>query len=286
MDDSQHPRARLAPTVERLNLERLRRHLTTEVVGHHIYIFETVDSTNRVLARLADLGATEGTVVFAAAQTAGRGRHGSAWYSPDAANLYASVLFRPRIVPRELPLFAPIASLALAETVWLEGVPARIRWPGDVLVGARKLGGVLVQAPILGHRLAHVILGLGVNLNVEPAELADGLGEAAEAAVSLRELLGREVDCNAFAATLLNRLEKWHLTFLTRGPDAVRATWQARDALRGRRLEARTGDAVCQGWGRGIDADGSLLVEDESGRTRHILAGTVRVLDRQPEMDG
>jgi BirA family biotin operon repressor/biotin-[acetyl-CoA-carboxylase] ligase len=272
-------------TGDRLSLEQLRRHMTTERVGHHVYIFGTVDSTNRVLARLASRGAAEGTVVLAEAQTAGRGRHGSAWFSPEAANLYVSVLFRPRIAPRELPLFAPIASLALAETVWLEGVPARIKWPNDVVVRDRKLGGVLVEAPVIGHRVACVILGIGVNLNVEPAELAAGLGDTAEAAVSLRDALGREVDRNVFAAALLSRLEKWHHTFLTRGPDAVRATWQARDALRGRRLEARTSDTVCQGWGRGIDADGSLLVEDDSGRVQHILAGAVRVLDRQPGMD-
>jgi BirA family transcriptional regulator, biotin operon repressor / biotin---[acetyl-CoA-carboxylase] ligase len=272
-------------TGDRLSLEQLRRHMTTERVGHHVYIFGTVDSTNRVLARVGSCGAAEGTVVLAEAQTAGRGRHGSAWFSPEAANLYVSVLFRPRIAPRELPLFAPIASLALAETVWLEGVPARIKWPNDVVVRDRKLGGVLVEAPVIGHRVACVILGIGVNLNVEPAELAAGLGDTAEAAVSLRDALGREVDRNVFAAALLSRLEKWHHTFLTRGPDAVRATWQARDALRGRRLEARTSDTVCQGWGRGIDADGSLLVEDDSGLVQHILAGAVRVLDRPPGMD-
>jgi BirA family biotin operon repressor/biotin-[acetyl-CoA-carboxylase] ligase len=272
-------------TCDRLSLERLRRHLTTEVVGHHVYIFNSVDSTNRALARLADRGATEGTVVLAEAQTAGRGRHGSEWFSPEGANLYASVLFHPRIAPRELPLFAPIASLALAETVWLEGAPARIKWPNDVVVRGRKLGGVLVEAPVISGRLAYVILGIGVNLNVHAAELTTALGDNAEGAVSLHEVLGREVDRNVFAAALLSRLEKWHHTFLTRGPEAVRAAWLARDALRGRRLEARTEGAVCEGWCRGIDSDGSLILEDDAGQSRHIFAGAVRVLDNQPGKD-
>ncbi len=270
---------------DRLSLERLRRHLTTELVGHHVYIFGTVDSTNRVLAQMADRGAAEGTVVLAEAQTAGRGRHGSSWFSPEGANLYASILFRPRITPRELALFAPIASLALAETVWLEGAPARIKWPNDVVVRGRKLGGVLVEAPVFSGRVVHVILGIGVNLNVQPGELAAGLGEAAEAAVSLREVLGRDVDRNVFAAALLSRLEKWHHTFLTRGPDAVRAAWQARDALHGHRLEARTGSAVCEGWCRGIDTDGGLIVEDDAGQAQHIFAGAVRVLDQDSDGD-
>lgn len=269
-------------TCDRLSLEGLRRHLTTEVVGHHVYIFGSVDSTNKALARLADRGATEGTVVLAEAQTAGRGRHGSAWFSPEAANIYVSVLFHPRIAPRELPMFAPIASLALAEAVWLEGAPARIKWPNDVVVGDRKLGGVLVQAPVISGRLAYVILGIGVNLNVQPAELATGLGPAAEAAVSLHDVLGRQVDRNAFAASLLNRLEKWHQAFLARGPEVVHAAWQARDVLRGHRLEARTAGEVCEGWGRGIDTDGSLIIEADDGHARHILTGAVRMLDRGP----
>jgi len=270
---------------ERLSLERLRRHLTTEVVGHHLYVFNSVDSTNRALARLADRGAAEGTVVLAEGQTAGRGRHGSQWFSPEGANLYASVLFHPGIAPRELPLFVPIASLALVETVWLEGAPALIKWPNDVVVRGRKLGGVLVEAAVIGGRLAYVILGIGVNLNVQPAELAAGLGVTAEGAVSLQEILGREVERNAFAATLLNRLEKWHHTFLTRGPDAVRAAWQARDALHGHRLEARTDGEVCEGWCRGIHSDGSLILEDDAGQSRHIFAGAVRVLDDSPGED-
>ena len=269
-------------TCDRLSLEQLRRHLNTEVVGHHVYVFNSVDSTNRVLARLADRGATEGTVVLAEAQTAGRGRHGSEWFSPEGVNLYASILFHPRIAPRELPLFVPIASLALAEAVWLEGAPAMIKWPNDVVVRGRKLGGVLVEAPVISGRLAYLILGIGVNLNVHPAELTAALGRHAEGAVSLHEVLGRDVDRNTFAAALLGRLEKWYHTFSTRGPDAVRAAWLARDALRGRRVEARTEAAICEGRCHGIDSDGSLILEDEAGQTQHIVTGAVRVLDSRP----
>jgi BirA family transcriptional regulator, biotin operon repressor / biotin---[acetyl-CoA-carboxylase] ligase len=275
----------MEPTSDRLTLERLRRHLTTETVGHHVYIFGTVDSTNHVLAELAHRGAAEGTAVLAEAQTAGRERHGTPWFSPEASNLYASVLFRPSLAPRELPLFAPIASLALAEAVWLEGAPAQIKWPNDVVVGTRKLGGVLVEAPLIGDRVLHVILGIGVNLNVHPADLAAALGAPAKDAITLREAVGRDVDRNVFAAALLGRLEKWHQTFLTRGLDAVRLAWQARDVLRGHRLEARAGDVVCEGRCRGIDADGSLVIEDDAGQARHIIAAAVRVLDATSEAD-
>jgi BirA family transcriptional regulator, biotin operon repressor / biotin---[acetyl-CoA-carboxylase] ligase len=272
-------------THDRLNLGRLRRHLATRTVGNHVFVFKSVDSTNSALARLADRGATEGTVVLAEAQTAGRGRHGSEWFSPEGENLYASVLFHPQIAPRQLPLFASIASLALAEAVWLEGAPARIKWPNDVVVHGRKVGGVLVEAPVISGRVVYVILGIGVNLNVHAAELATALGDNAEGALSLHEVLGRDVDRNVFAGSLLSRLEKWHHTFSTRGPDAVRTAWLARDALCGRRLEVRTEDTSCEGWYRGVGGDGSLILEGDDGRTRHIFAGAIRTLDNNPRGD-
>jgi len=300
MAESQHPKGAahgpidnpgmrglvMERTHDRLSPERLRRHLTTQTVGHHVFVFNSVDSTNSALARLADRGATEGTVVLAEAQTAGRGRHGSEWFSPAGENLYASVLFHPQIAPRELPLFASIASLALAEAVWLEGAPARIKWPNDVVVHGRKLAGVLVEAPVISGRVVYVILGIGVNLNVPATQLATALGDNAEGALSLHEVLGRDVDRNVFAASLLSRLEKWHQTFSTRGPDAVRAAWLARDALCGRRIEVRTGDTSCEGWYRGVGTDGSLVLETDDGRTRHIFTGAIRALDNNPGEDG
>ena len=135
---------------------------------------------------------------------------------------------------------------------------------------------------MISGRLAYVILGIGVNLNVHAAELTTALGRHAEGAVSLHDLLGRDVDRNAFAAALLDRLEKWHHTFLTRGPDAVRAAWLARDALRGRRARGADGGRICEGRCHGIDSDGSLILEDDDRADPHIVTGAVRVLDSRP----
>ena len=125
-----------------------------------------------------------------------------------------------------------------------------------------------------------MILGIGVNLNVDRADLAAALGPLAEDAVSLQELVGHTVDRNVFAAELLNRLEKWHHTFITRGPAAILAAWQARDALKGRRLAARTAGGTYEGRCHGIQPDGSLMVESDEGQARRVVAGAVRVLER------
>jgi BirA family biotin operon repressor/biotin-[acetyl-CoA-carboxylase] ligase len=261
----------------------MRPHLTAEVVGRHIYLFGTVDSTNTALRRLAAHGAADGTAVFAEEQTAGRGRSGVRWFSPAGVNLYVSVLFRPDLTPRDMARFGAIASLALCEAIDAEGAEAGIKWPNDVVVDGRKVGGALVEYTTVGGRVSSVILGIGVNLNVTRAELTTALGADAEAATSVSEVVGTEVDRNRFAARLLDRLEAWQGIFLAKGPAAVTAAWQARDALRGRALEIRTGTAAWQGRGRGIDSDGCLVVDDAQGCTRRVTSGAIRLLRREED---
>ena len=117
------------------------------------------------------------------------------------------MLFRPALGARDVPLFALIASLALADAARAEGAPAATRWPNDVVVDGRKLGGALVEYATVGDRVTHVILGVGVNLNVDEADLRAALAEEAGGATTLTRVLGRAVDRNRFAGRLLGALE-------------------------------------------------------------------------------
>jgi BirA family biotin operon repressor/biotin-[acetyl-CoA-carboxylase] ligase len=266
-------------THDSLSVDLIRRSLSTETVGHHILLYGGVSSTNIVLRDLAARNAAEGTVVLAEEQTRGRGRGGRVWFSPPGLNLYASVLFRPRIELREVPLFSFIASLALTEAIWAEGLPASIKWPNDVLVGGGKVAGTLVETAEAGGVLRHVILGIGVNVNVEGEALKVALRHAAREATSLREAAGREIDRNAFVAAFLNRLEPWFAVARARDWDGLLAAWRARDALRDHRVEVREGGRAWQGRARGIDATGFLEVEDEVGERRRVVSGEIHLLD-------
>lgn len=262
-----------------LSIELIRPKLFSETVGNRIYLFGEVSSTNDVLRRLAGEGARHGTVVLAEAQTAGRGRQGQRWYSPPGVNLYASVLFRPAIPPRAVPVFAFIASLALTEAIWAEGLEAAINWPNDILVERKKVAGTLVECAVQGDRVDYVILGVGVNLNVTREALRSALGEASHAATSLREVAGHPIDRNAFAATFLNCLDRWVQIYATRGPEAVLAASRDRDILTGRRIEIRGEGERYEGRVLGVNRDGRLVVEDFGGVVREVLAGEVRLLD-------
>ena len=225
------------PACDHLALALIRRHLGTTIVGRHVYLFESVTSTNDALRHFARSGAEEGTVVLAEEQTAGRGRGEGRWFSPPGVNLYASVLFRPALAGRDVPVFALIASLALADAAHAEGAPAVTRWPNEVVVDGRKLGGALVEYATVGDRVSHVILGVGVNLNVGDAKLRAALGEAAAGATTLARVLGRPVDRNRFTARLLGALERRLLLYVERGPAGVLEAWHERDVPGAGRVE-------------------------------------------------
>ena len=269
-----------SPIIDGLDVAAIRRQLAGEVVGTHVYLFGDVLSTNAALRELAAAGAREGTVVLAESQRAARGRLDSTWFSPPGVNLYASVLFRPFIVAAASPVFSFIASLALTEAIWALGVPAGVKWPNDIVVRGRKLAGARLDVSTVGDRVAHVVVGVGVNVNVLRRELEAGLGPAARDATSLREELGRPVDRNAFAASYLNQLEKWHRLYEANGPETVVMVWRERDVLTGRRVSVQQADGPAfLGTVCGVDACGFLVVEDAAGVRHTIISAAVRVLD-------
>lgn len=266
-------------TTDLLSVKEIRRRLDAEVVGRHIVLVGQVDSTNARLRSLARAGAAEGTVVLAEEQTAGRGRRGQPWFSPAGVNLYASVLFRPALDPRQLGVFSLVASLALADAIKTFGASPAIKWPNDVLVDGKKVGGALSECAVRGEHTDYVILGIGVNLNVEPAVLTAALGPGGRFASSLAAVVGREIDRNAFAAAWLNHLDGWVRRWREEGPAAILAGWRDRDILTGRRVEIRGGAGTFTGRVVGIDTGGGLLVRDTLGRPYVITSEEVRVLD-------
>jgi len=266
-------------THDTLNIDLIRRELDPGPVGSRIHLYDEIPSTNEVLRDLARAGAGEGTVVLAERQTAGRGRGGKPWFSPPGVNLYASALFRPAIPPQAVTVFSFIASLALADAISELGIAAAIKWPNDVMVKGKKVAGVLAEVVTAGDQVESVILGVGVNLNVTREAIAAALGDAARAATSLRELLGRPVDRNAFTAAFLNYLGQWRAIHAERGEAALLRAWHDRDILTGRRVEVREGAHVFDGRVRGLDAEGHLEVEDSLGRIHRVVAGEVRSIE-------
>ncbi|HTM20379.1 MAG TPA: biotin--[acetyl-CoA-carboxylase] ligase, partial [Kofleriaceae bacterium] len=231
-------------------------------------------STNDVAAQLAREGAAHGTVVVAQEQTAGRGRMGRRWHSPRGDSLYLSLVVRPDILPRQVPPITLAAGLAVIDAVNSAGVAASLKWPNDVLVGERKLAGILTEMSTRGERVDHVIVGIGVNLAARafPPELAGGATSIA--------LAGGDVDPAAFERALLAGLERWLDRFLVGGPPAIADAWTAAARLGPVRVD--DGERALVAEAVGLDGDGALIVVDTDGHRHRITAGDVVLRGQRP----
>jgi len=217
-------------------------------------IFEQLASTNDEAKRQALAGAAEGALIVARRQTAGRGRSGRVWSSPEG-NLYLSLLLRPERPPAEAAQLSFVAALAVAEAV---EIPTQLKWPNDVLAAGRKLSGILLE----GFDGA-LVVGVGVNVAAAP-----------EGATCLREH-GSAASCDDVLEAFCGRFLDWRGRWLAAGFAPVRTAWLARAVGLGRPATARLGRETLEGVFADLDADGALLLDLGAGRRRRIAAGEV-----------
>ena len=247
-------------------------------LGHPTLFFSTIGSTNDIASTLANAGDQEGAVVVAEMQTAGRGRRGRVWFSPPGAGLYVSVVLAPSravLAPeRAAALLTLAAGVALAEAVErTTGLGPSIKWPNDLVVGKRKLAGILAegvasQAPL--SRLQSVVLGYGLNVSAAayPLELADRV-------TSLESELGRHVDRADLCARSLAALAARYDDLLAGRFDAILDAWRERSpGSRGKRVSWETPDGTQSGVTIGVDEMGALLVR-VGERTERLVAGEI-----------
>src|SRR5262249_971690 len=198
-------RQELPQIEEPLHLQRVLDGLATRHLGSKLHHFAEIDSTNAYARCLAEQGANEGEVVVAEAQTRGRGRLGRSWISPPFVNLYFSVILRPQLVPVHAPQITLMAAVALADTVVsVINTPPTIKWPNDILVGGKKLGGVLTESSCNSERIEFVILGIGVNLNYPVASMPDVIRQRATSILSLTK---KSIEREAFLQRLIQDLD-------------------------------------------------------------------------------
>ncbi|MCX5737811.1 MAG: biotin--[acetyl-CoA-carboxylase] ligase, partial [Proteobacteria bacterium] len=198
---------RLTAAPDRLYAEEVQPHLQTRWLARRFVWLDTTDSTNRVAADLAREGAQHGTTIVAEGQSAGRGRLGRPFFSPPYANLYTSIVLRPKLDTARAPTTILAAAIAVAETVAdFAGEPdaVEIKWPNDVLLGGLKTSGILMEMGAEATRVRHLILGIGVNLNVARESFPE---EFRALATSLASHRGAPIDRVAFAARLYDTLE-------------------------------------------------------------------------------
>jgi BirA family transcriptional regulator, biotin operon repressor / biotin---[acetyl-CoA-carboxylase] ligase len=223
--------------------------------------FRVTESTNDRARELAGAGAPSGTVVTATAQTAGRGRRGRVWTAPPGKALLYSAILRPLAADNALlPLAAPLAVCEAVEAV--APLRSEIKWPNDVWIDEQKAAGVLIEA----RPPDWAVIGIGVNVAIEPEEFPDDLRWPATS-------VGHGVTSEQLGAALDWTLAEW----VAADPERVLASYRERDALDGRELEWSDGEAGGTGVAAGIDDRGNLLVLSPDGARVSLGAGEVQL---------
>jgi BirA family biotin operon repressor/biotin-[acetyl-CoA-carboxylase] ligase len=217
-------------------------------------------------------GAKEGTVVIAGEQTGGRGRLKRAWLAPEG-NIALSVILHPDI--KALPCLIMIASLAAAQSIEsVAGVKASIKWPNDVLIGDKKVGGILIENEVRGNKAAFSIVGIGINIDLKAADYA----EIAKTATSLKEASGKKDLRIKIIQALLTEFEKLYLKL----PDGktIYEAWRDKLVTLGKKVRAQMGSQSIEGIAEVVDEEGALMINGEDGRLTRVVAGDVTLREK------
>lgn len=250
----------------------LKNRLKGGLFGKRIFHFFKTDSTNRVAMELGFAGEPEGTVVLAEEQTAGRGRVGRSWHSERGTGLYFTLLLRPKLAPAQAPLLTMLAGISAQAAIQKQtGMAAELKWPNDLLLNGKKLGGILTEMHAEPSVVRFVIVGIGINVHQEkfPSELAS-------IATSLRKESGKLNYRLELLVRLLTQFETDYNRFLREGAGFVVERFQSvSNFATGRRVRVETGTESYVGTTVGLSPDGLLLVARDNGQEMTVIAGDV-----------
>jgi BirA family biotin operon repressor/biotin-[acetyl-CoA-carboxylase] ligase len=265
--------------VEGLSVESIEKGLTTAFMGRRTVYHRSIGSTNDVAKELAIRRAPEGTLVIADEQTAGKGRLGRRWLAPPGTSLLMSLLFRPHfLAPYQAQRLTMICSLAVVEAIeTVTGLAAAIKWPNDIMVQGKKVGGILTELGATGERLKYAVVGLGLNVNLDFGAV-EAMGELAATATSLSQELGREVSRLTLLWRILENIESRYQR-LGAG-ELSHDEWASRLITLHNYVTVDAPQGAVEGWAEDVDADGALILRTDCGERQRVLAGDVTLRKR------
>ncbi len=276
IEASPHAGYRLLSAPDALHADDLSWRLAKDqIIGRDIRVFEQTTSTNDVIEKLARDGVKEGAVVFAEAQTQGRGRLGRKWMSPARKGLWFSVLLRPELRPQAATQLTVASATALRNAIEQQtGLKAEIKWPNDILVCGKKVAGILTELSAELDQVKYVLVGIGVDVNLNAADFP---AELKTQASSLKIELGKPVARAELAAAILRELDREYARILAGDFASVASDWEHHCGTLGQRLVIRLGERRVCGRAESLGEDGALLLRTEHGHLERIVGGDVTV---------
>ncbi|KUG23890.1 biotin operon repressor / biotin-protein ligase [hydrocarbon metagenome] len=256
------------------NLDILKKSLAGKYFGHRLYYYPVTGSTNDDAFKLGIAGAPEGTVVVADAQTKGRGRLQRSWHSPAGSNIYTTVILRPQMDAAITPQISILAGVAVAE-VLASYCPGRVKvkWPNDILIDGKKVCGILSQAKADVNKVDFVILGIGINVNIN--QFPD---EISNIATSLAMETGKQISRQQLIISLYENMTKWYKQLLKDGFSQIKEKWLGLSQMIGQKVQVIFQEEVISGDAVDIDNDGSLIIIAKDGKKIKASAGDATII--------
>ncbi len=246
------------------------------LIGSEILFFPVTGSTNTAAAELAAKGQREGTVIIADSQTGGRGRRGRSWVSPAGKNLYLSIILRPCMPPRDASILTLMSAVACASALQkISSVAVSIKWPNDLMVADKKLGGILTEMKTDTDHIDYAVIGIGININLDSSDMPDDIRHTA---TSVRLQAGQPQTRTQYAVEIIKSLDYWYAILLKSGKGPVIDSWRRLSSTIGHTVTATSGEVQVTGLAEDIDAEGALLLKLEDNSLVKINAGDVIVL--------
>ncbi|MFO7698409.1 MAG: biotin--[acetyl-CoA-carboxylase] ligase [Anaerolineae bacterium] len=244
--------------------------LTTALVGRSLECYAVIDSTNRRATEWARDKAPDGALVLAEEQTAGRGRLGRRWHAPPGSALLMSLVLRPTLDPVQAQRATMVCSLGAVQAIrQVAGLETQVKWPNDLVIAGRKVGGILTELGAEGKALTHVVVGMGINVNLDASLLPDVMVPA----TSLMAEAGTAVSRLELLCRLLEGVERRYLR-MQQGW-SPHEEWRAHLSTLGTAVRVGTPDEVIEGDAVDLDPDGALIVQGTDGKRHRVLAGDV-----------
>ncbi len=252
-----------------LQVEAVQEFLSNALIGHRIDYYQNVGSTMDVARQAVEEGAEEGTVILAEEQTAGRGRFGRKWVTAPGQNLSFSVVLYPgKWAVSRLSVAAAVAVARVLRHMY--GLSPGIKWPNDVRVNGKKVCGILVEAAVQNEQVRYAVLGVGVNVNMDPSDEGDeGLGDTTCLSKEVEHAVQREEVLQAVLQELgyiYASLQEW---------GAVWREWRESMETLGKEVRVLWGEQVEEGVAEDIDGEGNLVLRRKDGTVVSLTAGEV-----------
>ncbi len=273
---------RLGPIPDIITPQELQEGLDTRVIGREIYYLPTVDSTNNYAKELARSGCGDGTVIIADQQTQGRGRMGRSWHSADKRGIWMSIILRPPVGLGDIQIITLAASLAVALAVdEIFDIKVGIKWPNDIVLGGKKICGILTEMSMEMEQVDFLVLGIGLNFKQQGSDFPKEIDDRATSlGVYLKKTYNLDIGNikrGQLIRPILSRLEDVYAKVNKGAVTDIIREWKDYSITLGKEVYVNFRGKQYKGIALDVDADGRLVVECEDGITRKILSGEVSV---------